>query len=137
MARYTPEIRVKIFAQKYFNNYMKNIAKKKLFPVFMSIDCFPYAVAHFIFYSWHKNLNRFSMLWFIPLYVLWLIDFARAISKKINWVAAYGKLFIILPVKTGNNIFWLFFSYNYLNIYYANTFSLISGVYLATWRGNW
>ncbi len=56
---------------------------------------------------------------------------------KINWATTYGKLSIILFIKTGNNIFWPFFSYNYWNIYNMTIFILISSVYLVVWRWNW
>ncbi len=112
---------------------MKKIAKKILFPVFISkiINSFPYAVAlvksmsHDIwkYEPWHGNSIQVSMSWV----TMW----------EITWALTYGKLLIILLIKTGNNIFWQFFSYNYRNIYNMNIFTPISGVYLAMWRGNW
>ncbi len=63
------------------------------------------------------------------------VSMSRATLWKINWAAAYGKLSIILLIKTGNNIFLAIFSYNYWNTYNANIFTLISGVYLAVEEG--
>ncbi len=61
--------------------------------------------------------------------MLWLIDFARAMPWKINWATAYGKLLIILLIKTGNNNFWHFFFHNNYWNTYTNIFTLISSIH--------
>ncbi len=93
---------LKYFHYKYFSNYNEKNCQKILFFVFMSkiINSFLYVAAQLIFHDVAHNTETwigFSCCG-SSFHMLWLIDFTRAM--------AYGKLLIILLIKTGNKFFF-------------------------------